>query len=350
MKKIRILAGALTVLLLTALLSGCGGKKPEGLFYEACGVDPKSTIAAINGLEITAEEYLYWLAYECESLTASRGDVKWSEVIDDGITYGEYAKRTALAEVIQYAVARTVAEKNGVTLSQEDREVLEKEKAQDVERAGGREEYLRHLAMMGITEETYDHINEGYQLRNRLIELGGTEGSAVYPGDSELKAFLQGKNFVTVRLIALPTDGLDEEALAAQQAMLADCVDQIRASDDPCAKLAELSRSLGQSDGERDQTLGSNIVDVTLMKAVNDLKENEVSDVITIRTATCIALRRPLDESAVARECFAKKLTEARASAKVEVSDAYKSLDAGKFYTALVELRQTMFEENVAAK
>ena len=350
MKKIRILAGVLTAVLLLALLSGCGGRKPEGLFYEASGIDPKSTIAAVNGREITAEEYLYWLAYECERIAADRSSIKWDGVIDNGITYGEYAKRTALSDVVQYAVVRTLAEKNGVTLSQEDRETLEQEKAQDVERAGGQEEYLRHLAMMGISEETYDAINESRLLVNRLMELGATEGSPVYPTEQELASFSQGKNYATVRLIALPTAGLDERARDNQQATLADCAAQIREADDPIAKLAELSKSLGQSDGDVDQTLGSDIIDPTLMKAVSELKEGEVSDVITTAGAMCVALRRPLDMGAIARECFAKKLSQARTTAKVEVSQDYKTLDVGKFYPALVELRKTMFEEKVTAK
>lgn len=348
MKKIRYLAGALAALLLVTAAVGCGGKKePEGLFYEACGIDPKATIAAVNGQEITADEYLYWLAYECESLTASRGTVQWNEVIDNGVTYGEYAKRSALADVMQYAAVRTMAEKSGVTLSQEDREQLQKNKDEDITRSGGREEYLRHLAMMGISEETYDRINEGHMLLTRLMELSATEGSAIYPTEQELEAFSQGKSFATVRLITLPTAGLDEEARAAQQTLLADCAQQIREADDPCAKLAELSKSLGQSDGDVDQTLGSDFIDLTLMKAVNELEEGQVSDVITLSGAMCVALRRPLDESAIAREYFDRKLVEARTTAKVEVSENYKTLDAGRFYTALVELRQAMFEEDV---
>lgn len=346
MKKIRYLAGALAALLLISLLAGCGGKKePEGLFYKASGIDPKSTIAAVNGREITAEEYLYWLAYECERIAADRGSVKWGEVIADGITYGEYAKRTALADVTQYAAARTMAEKSGVTLSQEDREQLQQNKDEDISRSGGREEYLRHLAMMGISEEAYDRINEGHMLLTRLMELGGTEGSPVYPTEQELEAFSQGKDFTTVRLIALPIAGLDEKARADQQTLLADCAEQIREAEDPCAKLAELSESLGQSDGDRDQTLGSDIIDPTLMKAVGELKEGEVSDVVTTAGAMCVALRRPLDESAIAREYFDRRLVEARTTAKVEVSASYKSLDVGKFYPALVELRKTMFDE-----
>ena len=348
MKKIRILAAVLATLLLAELLSACGGKK--GLFHKASGIDPQETIVAVSGQNVSAEEYLYWLAYECEKLTASRGTIQWDEVIEDDVTYGEYAKRVALKDVIQYAVCRFVAEKYSITLTQEDRETLQKNKEADIQRCGGKEGYLRHLAAMGISEATHDRINEDRVLQTRLIELGATKGSPIYPSEEDLASFSQGKEFATVRLIALPISGLDEGAREAQQAKLEDCVRQIREADDPCAKLAQLSRDLGQTDGETDQTLDSDAVDSALMKAVEELEEGEVSDVITTANAMCVALRRPLDTNAIARECFTWALVLARSQAKVEVSDSYKSLDAGKFYTALVELRKPLLEEAAADK
>ena len=185
MKTIRIPAFLLAALMLLALLSGCGkqdgaqpaGEKPSGLFYEASGIDPKSTIAAVNGREISAEEYLYWLAYHCESILADRGgSVKWDEVISDDITYGEYARRSALATVIQFSVARDFSEKYHVGLTDADRAQLQKKKEDDVLRCGGREGYLRYLERIGVSEETYDRIDENYVLTNRLVETAGVEG------------------------------------------------------------------------------------------------------------------------------------------------------------------------------
>ncbi len=345
MKKIRFLAAALAALLLMSLLAGCGGKEePEGLFYKASGIDPQSTVAAVNGRSISAEEYLYWLSYHCETLVAERGGVKWNAVISDGVTYGEYAQRSALATAIQFSVVRDVAEKYGVSLTDDDRAALRQQKDDDVLRYGGRDQYLRHLEALGVSEETYDRINESYRLTARLVETAGTEGSPLYPPQDALDDFLKTRTYATVRLITLPTAGLDEEGKANQEALLAECAAQIRQADDPCAKLEELSASLGQSDGGVDQTLGSDVVDMTLMKAVNALEEGQVSDVITTSSAMCVALRRPLDRSAVARDCFSNSLILTRQSAKIEVSESYKNLDVGKFYTSLVELRQAGYE------
>ena len=345
MKTIRYLAAALAAVLLLAAV-GCGAKKPAGsLFYRSSGIDPAETLLAVNGRAVSAEEYLYWLAYECENLTALRGDIKWDEVIEDDVTYAEYAKRSAVNDVMKYAIVRNIMDNDGLKLSQEEKDQLKADKAADVERSGGTEAYLQRLAKLGISEEAYDYINEGYALLKHLTELSGHKGSPVYPAERTLEEYIKNFNYMTVRLIALPTADLDEAALAAQKATLQDCAEQIRAAEDPCAKLAELSKGLSQTDGEVDQTLNSYFADPVLMSAVTGLEEGQVSDVITTANAMCVVLRRPLDESAVARDLFSAQLESIRTSVKVEVSEGYKALDAGKFYPALLELRQTLFEE-----
>lgn len=353
MKTIRMLALALAALMLSALLAGCGQKnekkenEPAGIFYKACGIDPQSTIAVVNGREISAEEYLYWLAYHCEALLADRGgSVNWDEVISDDVTYGEYARRSALATVIQFAVARDFAEKYGVTLTDEDRAQLQAKKDGEIERWGGREEFLRHLEIMGISEKTYDYINENYALTNRLVELAGVRDSDLYPSRETLDGFMTGKAFATVRMIAMPLAGLSDAEKEDQRAMLSSCAEQIAQAEDPAAKLAELAQSLGLTDGDKDQTLGSDVVDLTLMRAAQTLEEGQVSGVVETGSAMFVVLRRPLDEGAIARECFSYYLVQARQSAKVEITESYKNLDVGAFYTDLLPLRQAMLEED----
>lgn len=349
MKKIRFLAFTLIALLLAATLTGCGQRKPEGLFGQASGLDPASTIAAINGRNITVEEYLYWLSYHCETMVSERGDIEWNKVISDDVTYGEYARRSALATVIQFSVARDIAVKYDVRLTDEDRAQLQQKKDADVLRYGGADGYQRHLDMLGVSEAAYDRISENYQLVARLVETAGTYGSSLYPSQATLDAFMKGRDYATVRLITLPTSGLDENGRTTQEALLTECVDQIRQAEDPCAKMEELAKSLGVT-ADADQTLGSDVIDLTLMRAVKELETGEVSDVITIPNAMCIALRRPLDEGAIARDCFRNHLAQERTSAKVEVTESYKNLDVGKFYTALVELRQNTFGDDSAIK
>ena len=65
---IRSLAGLLaSVLLVTgvALLGNMpNGKRTDGIFYESSGIHPDAALMTVNKRPVSAEEYLYWLAYD----------------------------------------------------------------------------------------------------------------------------------------------------------------------------------------------------------------------------------------------------------------------------------------------
>ena len=71
---IRSLAGLLaSVLLVTgvALLGNMpNGKRTDGIFYESSGIHPDAALMTVNKRPVSAEEYLYWLAYDCDYLSS----------------------------------------------------------------------------------------------------------------------------------------------------------------------------------------------------------------------------------------------------------------------------------------
>ena len=79
MKKliIRALAGLLASVVLVACVSLMGnmpgGKRTDGIFYEASGIHPDATLMTVNKQPVTAEEFLYWLAYDCDYLSSYMG-------------------------------------------------------------------------------------------------------------------------------------------------------------------------------------------------------------------------------------------------------------------------------------
>ena len=117
----RSLAGLVaSVLLVTgvALLGNMpNGKRTDGVFYEASGIHPDATLMTVNKQAVSAEEYLYWLAYDCDYLTSYVGSVDFDSTISGSMTYGQYAMADAQRTVTLYAVVRAWAEKAGITLS-----------------------------------------------------------------------------------------------------------------------------------------------------------------------------------------------------------------------------------------
>ena len=62
-----------SVLMVLWIASGdrmSSGQRTDGLYYEVPGIHPDAVLMRINGEDIAAEEYLYWLAYDCEYLTS----------------------------------------------------------------------------------------------------------------------------------------------------------------------------------------------------------------------------------------------------------------------------------------
>ena len=58
-----------SVLMVLWIASGdrmSAGQRTDGLYYEVTGIHPDAVLMRINGEDISAEEYLYWLAYDCD--------------------------------------------------------------------------------------------------------------------------------------------------------------------------------------------------------------------------------------------------------------------------------------------
>ena len=145
MKKliIRALAGLLASVLLVVGVAMIGnmpnGKRTDGVFYQASGIHPDATLMTVNKQSVSAEEYLYWLAYDCDYLTSYMGSVDFDAAVSGSLTYGQYAQEDAQRTVVLYAVVRQRAQQAGSTLSEESQAQLAAQRPQSVTSAGGEE-------------------------------------------------------------------------------------------------------------------------------------------------------------------------------------------------------------------
>ena len=169
---VRLIAGALASVVLVGAIALTGGMKKgsrtDGLLYQASGIHPDAELLLIDRQTVTAEEYLYWLAYDCEYLSTYVPDVDWSAELTEGLSYGDYAKTDTLETVKLYSVVRAWAEEAGVTLTEEDQAALDAQRLEYVTYYGSEEAYQQQLETQGITEEVYDRINETAYLYQRM--------------------------------------------------------------------------------------------------------------------------------------------------------------------------------------
>ena len=117
------------------------GQRTDGLYYEVTGIHPDAVLMRINGEDISAEEYLYWLAYDCEYLTSYVPNLDFSAEVSNGMTYGSYAKADAVETVKLYALLRQWAKQYNVSLTEEDEARLQQQRQQYVTYYGGEEGY-----------------------------------------------------------------------------------------------------------------------------------------------------------------------------------------------------------------
>ncbi|MGN0625249.1 MAG: hypothetical protein ACI4I8_03190, partial [Oscillospiraceae bacterium] len=95
----------LAAVLIAVSLTGCGKGKDEALVKKITGTDPETTVMTINGSDISAELYYYWLSIVCEDTAAYFTDgIQWGEVLYDDVTVSEYIKSTTLNTLIQYQI------------------------------------------------------------------------------------------------------------------------------------------------------------------------------------------------------------------------------------------------------
>lgn len=335
---VRLIAGVLCSVVLVGAIALTGGMKKgsrtDGLLYEASGLHPDGELLLIDGQTVTCEEYLYWLAYDCEYLSTYVPNVDWNAEITDGVTYGDYAKTDALETVKLYSAVRAWAQEAGVTLTEGDQWSLESQRLEYVEYYGGEEAYQQQLEAQGITEEGYDRIRETGALYQRLQKEFRTEGGALYPDGAALAQYMTDNGYLTGRVIFVEAgDGAEEEANGYLKRM--------QEAEDKVAEHNAICQ-----DRNVDQ-YGSMTFRFTegdaLCEAAAALDVNELSGVVATDEGYYIFLREETDPDAVMTDYFNAVLQERRSAANVVYNEKlYNTIDTGAFYQKLVELRSQL--------
>lgn len=108
MKKMmrRILGSALALAMTAGLLSGCGSAYDP--VKDVMGYKGSTVMFTVNGRDVTAEEYLFWLAQQADSanmyLSAmdsedNQGSV-WDMEVQEGVTAGDSIKEADRKSVV----------------------------------------------------------------------------------------------------------------------------------------------------------------------------------------------------------------------------------------------------------
>ena len=336
-----LLASVLAVGIIAFATNG-EGSRTDGLYYEVTGIRPDAQIMTVDGEKVSAEEYLYWLASQCDKLAAYYPGVDFNTQYTDSMTFGDFVKTDAQETAKLYAIVRQWAEKYGVTLTDADREEIAQQRAQYVSYYGSEEAYLNQLRLLGISEESFNAINEAAYYYSGLAKLFCDEDGAQRPSDETLLAYAADNGYCSAKTLYVRTSGLDDAALAEKRSQLEAAAAQLRAADDKDAAYLELASSLGiETDGSALTFSMSDISD-TATDVLSSLQSGDVSDVMEGSGALYVFFMQEPDCSTLAQYYFNQLVSDAKTNAKVKTSRAYDKIDTASFYTGLQEARSAL--------
>ena len=391
----RLFSLALVLALAVSALTGCGGgdgsassADPAGSVPSDSSADPAEALdlsqitdpyLATSGLagdtvvaragdqDITAAQLLYWVNYGTELYLVSSGatsvnDLPWDTDLGDGVTFADQMKQSALDAAAFYALLPTVAQGEGLSVTQETLDSLEEQRTQMLEQLGGDETALEHYFWYQmLTWDQMSDMSQRSDLHLQLQNLYYGEGSDEYPTDAEVLSFAQdelgiyrAKHILLMTVDPETREPLDEETIAQKKAQADDLLSQLRAAEDPVALFDELMNQYSEDTGLAAYPDGYTAQKGQMVPAFEDtalaLQDGEISDVVYSETTGYhIILRLPLDPADYRNQLIAQ-LMQVKADGWIEeygleTLDAYDQIDPAAFREKVVSLQAAVQQE-----
>lgn len=365
MKRMKRFSALLLAVLLTLSLTACGGmsegSRTDGIFYEATGIHPDAVVLRIDGTDVTAERYLYWLfSSVSNAATYYCGADGFDADAGDGRSYAEVCQDFTLEAAKQYAVVESWTKEQGISATEEQIATAAEQTDAYAQQYGD-----FGFQYMGVTKETMEYLYLQYSNYENLRDAILTEGGALAPTEEELTAYAAVSGLMKADHILLSTkdlttgEALDDAAVQAQLEKAQEILAQLRAADDLESTFMTLADEYSEDPGRSVYPDGYVFGEGEMLQEFEDaaksLAPGELSDIVETSAGYHILLRRelPNDELLTEDGYFTYLLEQKTAEAKVEFSDIYNdqllALDLGDFYTKITEARQALYEEYEAS-
>lgn len=303
-------------LVLCLALSACGGGeepvRQTSRLGEAAGLDEETILLTIDGREIPAWRYLYWLGYTCQRVQERYQSagllLDWNTPVSGG-TLADYAKDQALADTALYATVENWAERYGCQI--------------EAEESDGRS----RLPDLGLSEERMGELERVGELYAALYTLYCTEGSQLAPAEEALRTYGEAQGAVTLERILISA-GEDREAGRKKASEL---FSQINGAEDQTAVFSALAEEHGDPAMPRTALPGDETLAEDLLDAAQALEVGQCSGILETEEGFSILRRLPLDTVALKEPYFDHLLQTAAEQSQVTVTAAYGELDPARF-------------------
>ncbi len=367
------LSCVLVLTMLLSLLSGCGAAPAQessdadaGIFYELTGIPAGKTVMTVSGVNISAEEYLYWLAYLCTSMeynitnynayygsyanliNPEDSSVIWDGEFQDGMTLAEYARNEAESTIKFYTAIELMAQKYNAGLDEEDKAAIVESLNGAIAELGGQEAFDAYLKKLGISQDTFQNLSASGYLFDNLLLLVLQEGTDLYLQPENYSKYATYADHIL--LTTIDTDSgkaLSPEQLQEKKALAEDLLAQLRSSEDPVALFSQLADQYSEDPGREENPDGYVFTPNTMVKVFEDtanaLEVGQISDIVESDYGYHIILRKDLQDAldadpeqkvSLAQTHLTTLLTILAGEATVEVMPEIQNLDVAAFYPA----------------
>ena len=284
---------------------------------------PDEILLTVDGREIPAARYFYWLTADCDYLAQqSSGKPDWNADAS-GQTVGEYVKEQALDAAVFYAVVEALAEEQGCKLTAAELTAMDEDWAEQAAAGGGEDAYLAALAEKGLDRAGAELFSADYYLYEQLRALSRTAGHPLAPAAGEIASYAQSAGLYTADALAFADGDLAAVALSELEK-------------DPELEPAALR------DGAYVRVtaaMGDGTMPAQAESALAGLEQGQWS--APVETEQGVFLLRPtaLDESAAADLWFDGRMQLRAEQAAVTRCAAYENFTAASFYEGLCAAR-----------
>lgn len=338
MKRTKILALALAVVMICSLFAGCS-------LWE-------KTIIEIDDVKISENVYTAALNYANalieQQLGTKLNDYLDMEIFEGGITGAQYLKDETDLLLCELALAEIIADDYGIKLTKEEEKITEDKKQSQIDYIGGRKEFLQALEQSGINEEYYDFSLRSDSLFAKIYqELFLGDGELALTADQVADKLLEG-NYVRVKHVLVMGKSTDAD-FNEKKALAEDIAKRAKNGED----FEELINTYGEDpgmesnpdgylfdkDGYTADGTGQMVAEFT--EASNALEVGGVSGIVQSEHGFHIIKRYPFTreyiienkttyESMVATEAFTAKMQEYSDKVEIKRTSNYDKVDVHK--------------------
>lgn len=316
----------------------------QGVLEFSASMSPGDTALTVNGEDVPADLFLYWLDYNCYYFMSYYGML--------GLSLSDYAN-DMIEEAVYFCISQTLLRQKAAELGCLPTDAQVKE-AQD-----------------SLDDETREMLQSGYGLSDDSINVL-ILSNAYYdnllaalthePDAQELDEYLDSLGVFAVKHILLKnTDDndqpLSDEALAEKKALADDLLSQLQGASDLEAKFDELMNAYSEDGGLATNpdgyvfSAGDSLVG-GFREATLELEIGGLSGVVETDYGYHIMLRLPLTEETKAEyganfraDALEDQVQQWLDAADVTRADALSTLDPEDFYNRLTVYQQALYGE-----